>query len=133
MTVMRTRTAYHCDDRATIFLEGEIDLDTAPAVGVAVQNCVSRGAVRIDLDLSRLVFCDVMGLNAFLTAALYVDAMGGRLLLRRPTPAVHRVFHLTDTTALLGRSGVTPLSSLPPEVDGPVPPGPGRPAASGDQ
>ncbi|MEE4545574.1 STAS domain-containing protein [Streptomyces sp. V4-01] len=101
MTAMRTMTLHRCDDRATIFLEGEIDLATAPAVGSAVQGCVSRGAGSIVVDLTRLTFCDASGLNAFLTASLYVGATGGRFWLRGATPTVRRVFDLTASAFLL--------------------------------
>jgi anti-sigma B factor antagonist len=126
-------TAYEDDNRATIFLEGEIDLATAADMTAAVRNCLSRGVVHVNVDLARLTFCDLSGLNAFLTASRALDAGGGRLRLRHPTPAVHRVFHLTDTVFLLDHAGTGPLPSLRPKGDEPRPPGPGRAAASGGQ
>lgn len=131
MNAMRTMTRYRCDDRVTIFLEGEIDLATAPAVGTAVQGCVSRGVRNIVVDLTRLTFCDASGLNAFLTASLYVGAIGGQLRLRGPTPAVRRVFDLTTADFLLDVPAARSSSSvarLPSTL-----PLPGRSVVSGDR
>lgn len=130
---MRTLTAYEDDNRATIFLEGEIDLATAADVTAAVRNCLNRAVVHVDVDLARLTFCDLSGLNAFLTASRALDAGGGRLRLRHPTPAVHRIFHLTDTVFLFGHAGTGPLPSPQPKGDEPLPPAQGRAAASGGQ
>jgi anti-sigma B factor antagonist len=132
MTVMRTLTIYQCDNRATIFLEGEIDLATAPALVAAVRACLSREAVHVDVDLARLTFCDASGVNAFLAASRSLEASGGRLRLRHPTPAVRRVFDVTGTAFLFRRSGAAAPSALRARGDEPVPPAPGRPAASGD-
>lgn len=133
MTVMRTLTTYQCDNRATIFLQGEIDLATAPAVAVAVHSCVGWGAARVDVDLARLAFCDASGLNAFLAASRYMDSIGGRLRLRHPTPAVHRVFDITGAAFLFDHRRTASFSFLHPRGDEPTPPAPGRPAALGDQ
>lgn len=130
---MRTLTAYEDDNRATIFLEGEIDLATAADVTAAVRNCLSHGVVHVDVDLARLTFCDLSGLNAFLTASRFLDAGGGRLRLRRPTPAVHRIFRLTDTVFLFDHAGTRPLPSPQPKGDEPLPPTPERAAATGGQ
>lgn len=131
MTVMRTMTLYRCDGRVTVFLEGEIDLATAPAVGVAVQECLRQGVGRIDVDLARLSFCDVSGLNVFLTATRQAEAAGGRLRLRGSTAAVRRLFELTGTAFLLDAPRTPPVCH--PEELPPMPPVPRRPVASGDQ
>ncbi|SDN16999.1 anti-anti-sigma factor [Actinacidiphila guanduensis] len=130
---MRTLTAHQSDNRATIFLEGEIDLDTAANVTAAVRNCLSHGVVHVDVDLARLTFCDLSGLNAFLTASWALDAGGGRLRLRHPSPAVHRIFDLTNTVFLFDHAGAGPLRSLQPKGDEPPPPTPRGAAASGGQ
>lgn len=128
MTAMRTMTHYRSDNRATIFLEGEIDLATAPAVGTAVQDCLSHGADTIVLDLARLTFCDASGLNALLAAVLYVGVIGGRLRLHGPTPAVRRVFDLTATAHLLEAPATGISSRLTSTL-----PVPGRSVVSGDR
>ncbi|MFC4036131.1 STAS domain-containing protein [Streptomyces polygonati] len=131
MTAMRTMTLYRRDDRATVFLEGEIDLATAPAVGVALHDCLSRAADSIDVDLTRLTFCDASGLNVFLAATRHAQVRGGRLRLHGSTPAVRRIFELTGTTFLLDTPRAVPSSRS--EELPPMPPVPGRPAAFIDQ
>ncbi|MFC4036139.1 STAS domain-containing protein [Streptomyces polygonati] len=124
-------TLYRCDDRVTVFLEGEIDLATAPAVGVAVHDCLSQGFGSIDVDLARLTFCDVSGLKVFLAATRCAEAAGGRVRLHGSTAAVRRVFELTGTAFLLDVPRTAPSSRS--EELPPMPPVAGRPAASSDQ
>jgi hypothetical protein len=54
--VVRTMTLDRRQGRATIFLEGAIDLDTAPAVGTVVADCLSRGIGRTEVDLTGTTF-----------------------------------------------------------------------------
>ncbi|SEC46957.1 anti-anti-sigma factor [Streptomyces sp. 2231.1] len=131
MTGVRAMTLYRRDGRATVFLAGEIDADTAPAVGAAVDDSFSRETGDVDIELADVSFCDASGLNVFLAAALSADASGRRLRLRHPTPAVRRVFDLTGTATLLDAAQAEP--PYRPEDFAPMSPVPGPPAASGDQ
>jgi anti-anti-sigma factor len=102
----------------TITLAGEIDLDTAPLVRVMVEDCLRAGIRTIDIDLTVLSFCDVVGLNAFLAAAECAAVVGGALVLHNPRPMLVRLFDVTGTSCLLQRlpsapsfpAAVVPLS-----------------------
>jgi anti-sigma B factor antagonist len=63
------------DDALVITAVGEIDLDTAPALGAAVIDCVdkTRGGRRI-LDLSSVTFLNSTGLTALLRATNHAEA-----------------------------------------------------------
>ncbi|MCM2425115.1 STAS domain-containing protein [Streptomyces sp. RKAG337] len=87
--------------QALITVAGVLDLDTAPAVNAAMEHCLHEGVRSIDVDLSELSFCDVSGLNAFLTAARQARAVGSTFQLHHPSPFVTRVFELAGTCFLL--------------------------------
>ncbi len=94
----------HRHDRGnhtTITLAGELDLETAPSVRVMTENCLRDGIRTLDIDLTRLTFCDVSGLNAFLAAARLTTTAGGSLFLRHPSPMLTRLLDLTANSFLL--------------------------------
>jgi len=94
----------HRHDRghhATITLAGEIDIAMAPALHMAVEDCLREGIRTIDIDLADLDFCDVGGLNAFLAVEERTASLGGFLRLRHPRPAIARLLKLSDTAFLL--------------------------------
>jgi anti-sigma B factor antagonist len=112
MTGIRATTFYGSGSRATVFLVGEIDADTAPTVGAAVEDCLCRVTDRVDIELAGVSFCDVGGLNVFLAAVLDAAAGDRRIRLRHATPAVRRWFDLTGTASLL--DAVRTGGSVPP-------------------
>jgi anti-sigma B factor antagonist len=87
--------------RALIALAGELDLESAPLVHESLSQCLREGIRVIDVDLAAVTFCDCTGLGAILGAAQRAKAAGTCLRLRRPRPAVVRLFVLTGYGALL--------------------------------
>lgn len=87
--------------RATITLAGELDLETSHSVRVVIEDCLGDGIRTVDIDLTRLTFCDVSGLNAFLVASRLTTTVGGTLCLRHPSPMLTRLLALTATGFLL--------------------------------
>ncbi|WP_330456012.1 STAS domain-containing protein [Streptomyces sp. NBC_00820] len=98
---MHTMNLHRCNGRATICLEGEIDLPTVPAVRAALTTCQAYHIMDIDVDLTAVTFCDVSGLNVFLAASRRSVAADGRLRLHHPAPAVRLLLDLTGTGFLL--------------------------------
>jgi anti-sigma B factor antagonist len=82
-------------------LAGEIDLDTAPQLHQAVQECLREGIHVIEIDLAGVTFCDISGLNAFLDAVWLTTAAGGCLRLGNLCPMLTRLLALTETQSLL--------------------------------
>ncbi|MDJ0463490.1 STAS domain-containing protein [Streptomyces sp. H27-C3] len=105
----------HRHDRgshATTTLAGELDLETAPSVRVMTEDCLRDGIRALDIDLTLLTFCDVSGLNAFLTAAQLTTTAGGWLRLRHPSPMLTRLPDLTATGFLLYDRPLVPALSV---------------------
>lgn len=107
---------HDCGHRTTIALAGEIDLDAAPALRAVVEDCLRQGIRTITIDLAALDFCDVSGLNAFLSAAERTASEGGSLRLLRPRPQMARLLDLSGTGFLLRAphpAPVRPMASDP--------------------
>ncbi|MEV1174436.1 STAS domain-containing protein [Nonomuraea sp. NPDC049784] len=78
-------------DLAGLQIEGELDRAALPALTRALASMAGRGSFSV--DLSGLVFCDVGGLRALVTAAGL--RCGHVLTLRSPPPQVRRLLELT--------------------------------------
>ncbi|MFC8202050.1 STAS domain-containing protein [Streptomyces sp. NPDC057298] len=87
-------------NRALVTLAGEIDLNSAPLVRESLERCLRDGIRVIDVDVTAVTFCDCSGLNTFLHALLNTATVGGSLHLHYPSPALERLFVLTDTGSL---------------------------------
>jgi anti-anti-sigma regulatory factor len=74
---VHTVIRYRGNGRATVFLEGEIDRTTVPAVGAALTACLANRMTEIDVDLAAVGFCDASGLNVFLEVSA-PGRLGGR-------------------------------------------------------
>ncbi|MFF3847162.1 STAS domain-containing protein [Streptomyces sp. NPDC002328] len=108
--------------RALITLAGEIDLVTTPLVYAALAGCLRDGIRTTDVDLTAVTFCDVSGLNAFLTASRLGADAGMTLQLHHPPPSVARVIEMTGSGDLLHeRHVLRPPSHRVPAVVGGAP------------
>ncbi|GAA3661766.1 hypothetical protein GCM10022224_026620 [Nonomuraea antimicrobica] len=79
-------------DLAGLQIEGELDRATLPALTRALASMAGRGSFSV--DLGGLMFCDVGGLRALVTAATGLRC-GHVLTLRSPPPQVRRLLELT--------------------------------------
>jgi anti-sigma B factor antagonist len=111
----------HRHDRATcasIALTGEIDRATAPLIPAALTTCLRDGISTADVDLT-VTFCDVGGLNAFLTASGPAADAGGTLRLHHPPPSPARIIEIAGSGFLLhDPEAVRPLSRRIPAAVG---------------
>ncbi|WP_432571264.1 STAS domain-containing protein [Kineococcus sp. SYSU DK005] len=81
---------------------GELEASTAHLLLDAVDGSVRRGRHDLELDLADVVFCDVRGIDAVLTARVRLRAAGGELHLQGVRPFLHhvlRVLHLDEVVA----------------------------------
>jgi anti-anti-sigma factor len=86
---------------ALIDLIGELDMSTVPALDDVLWRYQNDGVGSIILDLRQLSFVDSSGLHAFLRARSEAEENGHRLFLIGASPAVRRVFEMTETQFLL--------------------------------
>ncbi|MER5880633.1 STAS domain-containing protein [Streptomyces sp. NPDC001910] len=119
---MHTMIFYRCTGRATVFLEGDIDLATVSAVRKALATCHAYDVPRIDIDLSAVPFCDASGLNVFLAASKRSVGSHGDVRLHHARPAVCRLLKVTGTGFLLA-------NGVPAEPSSSCSPGPASGAA----
>jgi anti-anti-sigma factor len=117
MPVLLSLNLYRHDrgNHTTITLAGELDMDTAPPVSVMIEDCPRGGIRTIDIDLTLLTFCDVSGLNTFLTAAERTATARGLLCLHHPRPMLTRLLDLTGTGFLV--HGKPRETEIPPLTD----------------
>ena len=80
---------------------GDLDMDTAALLTRHVDETVTAYApALVVVDLADLHFLGAAGVTALLAGGERVSRGGGRLLLRRPSPAARRVLDLTGTLDL---------------------------------
>ena len=88
--------------RTEMHLIGELDILTAPILDTLIEQQIATGHIDVRIDLSRLAFCDVLGLRALLRARRHVAAVDGHLVLLRPTRVLVRIAVICGVAAQLG-------------------------------
>lgn len=84
-------------------LSGELDLAAAPVVEEELKS-VARAAPAVStivIDLVGVTFIDSTGLRLLLETSRRTESRGQRLLVRRPTDRVFRVFEISGIDRLL--------------------------------
>ncbi|MGH3784047.1 MAG: STAS domain-containing protein [Pseudonocardiaceae bacterium] len=87
--------------RGRVRLRWELDLNTAPHLEQLLDRLRRDGHRQIILDLSGLEFLSAAGLTVFLRADQALRAVGGRVVLTRPTRMARRVLAITELDAIL--------------------------------
>jgi anti-sigma B factor antagonist len=83
------------DGVATVVVEGELDISTAPEFDATMADVEREVAGTLLLDLDRLRFLDSTGLRSLLSARRRAEAAGRRLWLANLPPDVERVLDVT--------------------------------------
>ncbi|WP_180290731.1 DUF6296 family protein [Streptomyces sp. TLI_171] len=78
-------------------LDGEIDLDQRPALRRTLEAALHAPPHLVVLDLSRVAFCDVTGLNELLRARRIAEAADAALVLAGPRPQTRRLLDIAGT------------------------------------
>ncbi|MFA3872998.1 STAS domain-containing protein [Streptomyces sp. MMCC 100] len=92
--------------RVVITVAGEIDLGTAPRLRDALDDALTCGVHRVEVDFSGVRFCDCSGLGVLLRARAQARDAGVVFgVAQVQAPVVGRLFHLTQTASALGVSG----------------------------
>jgi anti-sigma B factor antagonist len=75
-------------------LAGELDAASAPALDERLTELLAEAHASVVLDLVDLQFVDSAGVSVLIRAKKQAEARTARLMLRRPTEQVQRVFAL---------------------------------------
>jgi anti-sigma B factor antagonist len=86
---------------ATVVLDGEIDIATAPAIRRILLAAVSGGDVDLAVDMSGVTFIGAAGIGVLVAAANRAREAGGGLSLLAPSPQVRRLLDVLHLDAIL--------------------------------
>ena len=87
---------------ATVSVRGELDIDTAPGLGEALNQLIDRdGVQQINIALGDVSFIDSSGLQTVLKASSRLD--DGSLVVASASEPVRRLFEVAGVDRLLKR------------------------------
>ncbi|MFI1170591.1 STAS domain-containing protein [Streptomyces melanogenes] len=89
-------------DRQLVVVTGEVDIDADHLLHSTLGAALDRSRRGVDLDLSRVDFCDCSGLNILLRIRQRALRDGKTLCVRAASGAVRRLLAVTHTVPLLG-------------------------------
>ena len=81
-------------------MHGELDIATAPELVDLLARLRHHGHA-VTLDLAEVTFMDSTGLTTLMDAHREAENDGWTFLVRRPSPAVRRVFELAGVNGVL--------------------------------
>jgi anti-anti-sigma factor len=87
--------------KRTLFVTGELDVATAPALEGAVDGALDGQNGELCLDFSGLEFMDSTGALALIHAHNKAGSLGTRLVILSPAPVVRRVLELMDLDRIM--------------------------------
>src|SRR5690348_11506710 len=112
---------------AVVCTQGEVDLATAPNVESAIEECISAGFATIEVDMSATTVMSCAGITAVIAGRARGSAVGSKVTIVRPSPAVTRVLELgramplvADAVAPGGPHDALPVPTSPLSVDIPA-------------
>ncbi len=79
---------------ATIVLQGELDITSAPRAQQCLAGILGKNPSRLVIDLAGLSFMDTQGVKLIARACQGLSA-GRVVIIRGPNPSVHRVLTAT--------------------------------------
>jgi anti-sigma B factor antagonist len=88
------------DGTRHISVSGEADLSSCDPLRQALDDVISGGAERVELDLTHLDFIDSTGIGVLVSALKRMQAKGGAIALRSPGVSVLRVLEITGLSSL---------------------------------
>jgi anti-sigma B factor antagonist len=87
------------DGQAVAVISGELDAATADRAQEYVRQVINRSRGPVRIDLAGVSFCDARGLRALVGVAAHARAMGRRLSLVAPRPAIVKIMRITGVDA----------------------------------
>jgi anti-sigma B factor antagonist len=86
---------------ATVVLDGEIDIATAPAIRRFLMAAINGGNVHLAVDMSGVTFIGAAGIGVLIAAANRAREAGGGLSLLAPSRQVRRLLDILHLDAIL--------------------------------
>ena len=89
-------------DTVTVFPEGDISLETVPALREILRSVVdSRNGGRIDVNLNAVTFLDSAGIGVLIAARRGAAAKDTTLMLCEPGPMIRMVLQIAGLDSLV--------------------------------
>ncbi|CAN5753922.1 anti-sigma factor antagonist BldG [soil metagenome] len=88
-------------NRATLTLEGEIEVTTAPHLRSAVRALLACGVTDFVIDFGEVVFVDSTGLDVLIELLTWAGDAGGSVTLEGAGPQLVRILEVTGIAALV--------------------------------
>jgi anti-sigma B factor antagonist len=86
---------------ATVVLDGEIDIATAPAIRRYLMAAISGGDVHLAVDMSGVTFIGAAGVGVLVAAANRAREAGGGLSLLAPSRQVRQLLEVLHLDGIL--------------------------------
>jgi anti-sigma B factor antagonist len=96
-----TTTVVSNPPSATVVLDGEIDIATAPAIRRFLMAAINGGDVHLAVDMSGVTFIGAAGIGVLVAAANRAREAGGGLSLLAPSRQVQRLLDILHLNAIL--------------------------------
>ncbi len=87
-------------ERMAVVVAGEIDMATSRQLRHSLRAALAESVSGVDLDLTRVSFCDCAGLNVLLDARQHASTDGKTVTIGSAGPTVVRLLALSDTSSL---------------------------------
>ncbi len=94
-------------DEIDVAVVGEMDLATSGPLAQALTEVLDTKPVTVRLDLAEVSFLDSSGIRCLVGVAERAAGVGGRLVVRNPTPMVLRVLEICGVDQLLLADGAS--------------------------
>ena len=90
------------DDARIVHVTGEVDVSNAPALRAALDEALTAGAARIQVDLSEVPYIDSTGIGVLVGAARRAAESASAIAVVHPQRNVARVLSLLGVVDELG-------------------------------
>jgi anti-sigma B factor antagonist len=86
---------------ASLDLEGEVDVFTAPSLRQAIMDQAENGSKQLLVNLEKVEYLDSTGLGILIGGNKRLAEAGGALLLVGPSARIRRLFEITQLNTIL--------------------------------
>jgi anti-sigma B factor antagonist len=82
---LRATVTTQDDGSIVLWLEGQLDIESAPLINTVVNTALCEGETKVVLDLSGVTFLDSFGVRVLLVAHRDAELRGATLTVRAPS------------------------------------------------